>query len=308
MGEDTDQQAADWLARLRTRSVGNDELRRFAEWRRVPGNADAYERVERLWREAEPLAADPDVHVAVQAALAAPRRGRAIAMGAVALAASVLVVLAFVAVRGPGDGTTYRAAAGERSAARLADGSSVAVDVDSELRVRFETTSRRLTLVRGQALFAVAHDAERPFVVATPSGVTVTAIGTRFDVESLADGSVRVALLEGRVAVARRDARLGTLEPGQTLLVPASGAPSLRREGADEAADWAAGRLVLRGAALRDAVAEMNRYAREPIAIAASGAAGQMVSGEFSLDDPDGFVRAVNALLGPGTVERRHGG
>ena len=67
---------------------------------------------------------------------------------------------------------------------------------------------------------------------------------------------------------------------------------------------WRQGRLVFRETALSDAIGDINRYLARPVILRNAKAAGEMLSGEFSTRDPDGFVQAVNALVGPGTVTR----
>jgi transmembrane sensor len=305
MKDDKDLQAAEWLSRLRTRSVGNAELAEFARWRRLPGNAEAYRRAERLWEDAAGLRGDAQIEEALESAMRAPRR-RFVPWAALgtSLAAVLLLLFATSMPDAAQEGQRYRTAVGERSLAKLADGSRMDVDADSEVRVRLAADRRVVELVRGQALFAVRHDASRPFEVNAPGGVTVRAIGTRFDVEALTNGDVAVALIEGRVAVSRAGRPLAELAAGETLMIRVTGGVERREGAAGDAADWTGGHLAFRDVTLRDAVAQVNRYSSPSIAIVEAPAAAEKVSGEFSTDDPDGFVRGVNALLGPGTVKR----
>jgi transmembrane sensor len=69
----------------------------------------------------------------------------------------------------------------------------------SRLRVEFTNGERRVELFEGQALFQVAKDKNRPFIVASDAA-TVRAVGTQFDVNRKASGTT-VTVLEGRVAV-----------------------------------------------------------------------------------------------------------
>ena len=64
---------------------------------------------------------------------------------------------------------------------RLPDGSIVELDAQSEIAVNFEPSVRRVELVRGEALFKVQKDPNRPFIVRA-GGVEVRAVGTAFDV------------------------------------------------------------------------------------------------------------------------------
>jgi transmembrane sensor len=306
MGDPRELEAADWHARLRTRSVANSDLAEFARWRRLPGNADAYSRVEAMWRAAGDLAGDADVGSALDRALDRRARPshRTVGLAAGGLTAAIVAAALFVAGYLGSADQRYRTVVGERSQATLEDGTRLLVDAASDLEVRMVPTARLVRLSRGQALFSVRHDAHRPFTVSTPSGVEVTALGTRFDVEARSDRRVAVALIEGSVAVSSKGRTLVTLTPGEALLVEPSGEFVINRNAASDAVDWTRGRLIFRGTRLADAVSEMNRYATPAIQLTTDAAAGEELSGEFSTDDPEGFVRAVNSLIGPGTVAR----
>jgi transmembrane sensor len=88
---------------------------------------------------------------------------------------------------------------GERRSITLADGSTVDLNARSKLRIDFSKGERRVELLDGQALFQVAKDKNRPFIVAS-GAATVRAVGTQFDVYRK-DSGITVTVLEGRVAV-----------------------------------------------------------------------------------------------------------
>lgn len=95
--------------------------------------------------------------------------------------------------------TTYTTGIGEQRLVALEDGSTVEMDANSRIRVRFTEHERTVDLVKGQALFRVAKNAARPFIVV--SGDTrVRAVGTQFDVYRKAS-KTSVTVIEGRVAV-----------------------------------------------------------------------------------------------------------
>jgi transmembrane sensor len=267
-------------------------------------NAAAYHRAETLWNESSKLSDDPDILAALSAAKATPRpTGNFRTAMLVLVGALTMAVAAFCFVRlGPVfTEPVYRTAVGERSLANLDDGSSVQIDADSEVATRFDGTMRRVVLKRGQAFFAVRHDAERPFVVDAGNGLTVTALGTRFDVLRLGN-KVRISLLEGSVAIRRDDVLLTTLKPGEVVDVGRTGSAVPIGRSIDDALGWRTGRLSFRDTPLEQAIAEMNRYARHPIEPGARTNAQELISGEFSTDDPDGFADAVKALLGRNAV------
>ena len=94
---------------------------------------------------------------------------------------------------------TIQTERGERREVALADGSVVDVDPETRIRVAFEEHTRRLFLERGRALFRVAKNPERPFLVQA-DGTTVRAVGTAFGVEHRKQGVI-VTVAEGKVGV-----------------------------------------------------------------------------------------------------------
>jgi ferric-dicitrate binding protein FerR (iron transport regulator) len=94
---------------------------------------------------------------------------------------------------------TYATALGEQRSLQFADGSTVELNSRSKIRVKYSKQERDVELLRGQALFHVAHDTTRPFIVSV-GGTRVRAVGTQFDVYKKSTGTV-VTVVEGRVAV-----------------------------------------------------------------------------------------------------------
>ncbi len=111
----------------------------------------------------------------------------------------------------------YTTGAGEERTVTLVDASRIELNARTRLRVIYSTHEREIQLLEGQALFRVAKDSARPFVV--HSGVaTVRAVGTQFDVYRK-DSGTTVTVLEGRVAVystARADQTTDGSEPANT--------------------------------------------------------------------------------------------
>ena len=91
------------------------------------------------------------------------------------LVAASLLVGAILVVQPLGQ--TYDTAVGERRAISLEDGSTIELNTNSRVRVRLARGERRLWLEKGQAMFAVAPDKARPFLV-TAGDTTVRALGT----------------------------------------------------------------------------------------------------------------------------------
>ncbi|MBW7947314.1 MAG: FecR domain-containing protein, partial [Sphingomonadaceae bacterium] len=186
-----------------------------------------------------------------------------------------------------------RTAVGEQRIVRLDDGSRVHVNTASSVRIAFEGDVRGVVLEEGEAFFEVAPDPARAFVVAA-GDAEVRALGTRFLVRR-ADG-VRVALAEGRVAVSAGGATR-MLEPGEAVRVSGGGIGEPAPADIAALTGWLSGRLVFEETPLSAAIAEVNRYSRDPVVLAADGYGARAVSGVFETGDRAAFVSAVGALF-----------
>ena len=295
-----DMEAAAWHDRLGARSVSTGTIEEFFAWRSVPANAEAYRRVEQVWAASGRLGGDPEIEAAVADAMS--RRGglglrdryrKTLFAIATATAVLALSVAGWLWLDSRSLMTT---GVGEQRLVQLADGSSVRLDTASAIRVRFGGGERRIELERGQALFTVATDPGRPFIV-DAGAAEVTAVGTVFDVRRM-DGAVRVTLVEGAVEVsAGAGAAASRMRAGEQARV-AAGRVSTRPVDAAKATSWTDGRLVFEDASLAAAVAEVNRFLEAPIVLAEGVDGGVPVNGVFRAGDRAAFASAAAAGLG----------
>lgn len=307
-----DREAAEWHVRLGERPVSAATLEQFRLWRTGPGNAEAYRRIEALWRSAGTLSGDRDIQAATRSALRSsrPRPRRAWlrrALPAAAVAAPALVAALALALWLPTRGA-YTTEVGGQRLVRLEDGSRIQLDTDTRVKVRFKDSERRVLLERGQALFMVARDPARPFRVVAGEA-EITALGTVFDVRREAAG-VRVTLVEGAVAVVEDDPvepRRWRLSPGQQVRTSRA-APEPMAVDAQAATSWSTGRLVFHDTPLREAVAEVNRYLPEKIVLSAPATENVPVNGVFAAGDREAFISAASDLFGLSAQPQADGG
>lgn len=204
----------------------------------------------------------------------------------------------------------YRTAHAEQRSWRMPDGSTVHLNSSSEIRVHFDERQRRIELVRGQALFQVAKDAQRPFWVYA-GDTAVKAVGTEFDVYRQ-PGRTLISVLEGRVAVwrlpddvlehARRaldtDAGDGMrqliaqLSADQQAMISGRAAEISQRGGTvRKTVAWLQRQVVFDHDALGSAIEEFNRYAERRIRVEGAELRATQISGIFSAYDAESFLR-----------------
>ncbi|MCV9919056.1 FecR family protein [Pseudomonas sp. BT-42-2] len=190
----------------------------------------------------------------------------------------------------------YQTALGERRQLELPDGSRVELNGGTHLKVEFSPAERHVVLDAGEAMFTVAHDTARPFVVQTSQG-RVTVTGTRFDVR-LDPQRTRVAVEQGSVRVQGTGQSMAQLTAGQGSHIDAQGsvaAPYAIDAGALTA--WRQGKLVFDNATLAQVVSEVSRYRAQPLRVTPGKVANLRLSSTFSIDDPDALLRALPSIL-----------
>jgi transmembrane sensor len=201
-------------------------------------------------------------------------------MGLTALAASVVVAVGMTAwlVSGYFDAQQLATPVGEQRSIILSDGTHLDLAPDSLVSTRFTLTKRDIQLQRGQAFFAVAHNALRPFIVHVGS-LTVTAIGTAFDVR-VGPSSTVVTVSEGRVGVSPGvdESAHGSGAQGETTIRASMGERVTFSKSAHRlsvatvdptvAESWRDGKLQFVGESLEEVVAAVNRYGAARIVVA----------------------------------------
>lgn len=240
---------------------------------------------------------------------------------AAAVALFAVAVGALVSVRSF-HGTTYRTSIAEHRSIVLEDGSTIELDAGSAVRVRYAESLRAIDLLRGQALFRVAKDPGRPFVVSS-DGVRVRAIGTQFDVHKKRSGTV-VTVLEGSVALLRKGGsgmpeptvssnapaavsaptskdRAGSLEDslvlsaGQQAVLNAQSSSGALEADVTAATAWTRRQFVFESTPLGDVVEEFNRHNRRRLVLNDIALADFRITGVFSSTNSDLLIRFLRA-------------
>lgn len=321
--------AALWHERLLADKVSQETREGFARWREeAPEHAVAYDQVCEAWRTMQSAADDPRVlalrHEAAFRLTHKRRRykGRWLASAAAAALAAIALSFALapdlpmpqsLATRAESGARSYTTATGERLAVTLEDGSQVTLNTDTALETKFSDAERTIVLARGQALFEVAKDKHRPFVVEA-QGQRLVAVGTAFDVRVQPD-RVQITMVEGTVKVeplasltdhSRVDLHAAatlpaSLEPilltaGQQLSLEAGGV-RVRKTDAERVTSWRAGQVIFDNTRLIEAIDELNRYSERKIELADPALADLRLSGAFATGRTNVFVEAVTSYF-----------
>lgn len=300
-------EAAAWLARLQGDARTPAREAAFQDWLRAdPAHQSAFERATDIWADlpgAALLLDEPPVRAASTAPtpMAEARARRRLPLHQLALAASLLIAVGIGSFLWLSRPSIYSTAIGEQKVATLEDGSRIALNTDSSVEVRYDPAQRLVELEHGEAMFEVAHNTARPFIVRA-GDKQVRAVGTSFVVRR-EDKEVTVILLQGKVVVT--DIRPAVkriaptyLIPGERLRAQPEGAVRVDAQPAEIATAWRRGQAMFSDTPLIDAVAELNRYGGPRLVVDDPRLAALRVSGVFATNDTGEFARAVAALHG----------
>jgi len=297
-----DAEAADWAARLDRGPLAAGQEAQFQDWLSADVRcAGAFGRIRAVALSTERARAlGPDFDPAVFEP--APARRHVLQIGG-AIAAMALIGMggAWQVLRLRGRFSTGK---GETKVLALKDGSVVTLNTDSEMVVRYTDELRSVELIRGEALFDVAKNRARPFVV-TAGDTNVRVVGTSFSVRRLEAAPVQVLVREGIVEVFKPSApgthpvRITANTMAVARADPAAGIAAVPVPLAQvhRQMAWQSGQIAFEGETLAQAAAEFARYSDTRIVIDDPALAKEEIAGLFKATDPVGFAQTIAISL-----------
>lgn len=312
--------AAYWAMRLALPECGPQERADFEKWcARSPANVAAFEKTERSLAVINGHLSHPVLVKLVDEVLEqtepVPTIWQRWAIPRVAAGFFLIIAvtgLMFISSQQWGGYNSnikvYDTVVGERSIAILTDGSTIVLNTNSRIEVDYNSSARRVVLVRGQAWFEVEKNSSWPFVVEA-GNQRITALGTAFDVRLDGGKAVQVVLVEGRVAVDELSANVSDskqqsiphkrieLVAGDRLIASAQAMRMVDRVSLEEVTSWRDGRIVFNGKPLSQAIIEVNRYSRDQIRLSEDRRLRDLpISGVFRTGRTESFLFALKTM------------
>jgi len=205
---------------------------------------------------------------------------------------------------------------GKQQVQQFSDGSSAHLNTNSMIEIEYSQSARVVRLLRGEAMFDVAHDPARPFIVY--AGVNqVTAIGTKFVVR-LTSENIIVTVADGQVQLSYRPkgGDNSTFLQEQEVIVVSEGeqveindkTPMRKPEEIDDdelqrRLSWLDGQLVFENERLEQVILEISRYVPDRIIIDDPELGDIRINGRFQIGDTDALLEAIEMSF---SVQARH--
>ncbi|MGY1459482.1 FecR family protein [Luteimonas sp. A649] len=183
-----------------------------------------------------------------------------------------------------------------RDALNLSDGSIVTLGDGANVTVQMTDHARTVTLESSEAVFNVAKDAKRPFVVRSGE-VFAQAVGTVYSVTRVGSRGALVNVSEGSVLVwADGEADRGiVLNAGDQLtLDPDASMPQARDPG----------QISLDNESILAASKRFNRVNRIQIVVEDPAVGDVRIVGLFKANDPEQFAQAAAVIAGAQVTHR----
>lgn len=303
-----DETAADWIARLDRGPLSEEEAQAFEAWlsgdSRRRGALLRADALSMLSESAQALGPQFDpTQFAVPEAQPASRLSRRKMLAWAGMGGAVMASIAVLGITAPAAGA-ITTGLGEVRLVTLDDGSTVMLNTETSVRVRYSDSARRVELLYGEAYFTVVGDPRRPFFV-DGTGTPLRTTRAAFRVRKLEGKPVDILVDQGGVALGTAPAPDALALPAQTRLVlplaigGAVPAPQpISSDLVSRELAWREGKIAFEGERLDQAAAEFARYSRIRIEIRDPALAREPVAGLFSASDPVGFSRAVAGLFG----------
>lgn len=311
--DDIEAEACAWVVQVDSGAMSKGDIEDLKEWiSRSPHHKHSFQKMASGFLDIGTLLAGADRTQTVQ-----KRKPKKIFFSApVMLSMAATVVAGFFLFSGQGSEQPLRAAEpavqyvaslGEQKEVTLPDGSVVTLNTSSKIDVNFTDSDRSINLVYGEALFDVAKDVNRPFVVHANQGA-VRAVGTVFSVRSI-NSNVSVLVEEGIVeliappitsqsSVTTRSedmvvlARLTTGEEANFDGV-SKNVKSVELTDVTNRHAWKNGMLIFDGNSLSDVVDEITRYTDMKIVISDPEMQDLQIGGTFKAGETDAFLDAM---------------
>ncbi len=296
-------QAIDWIILLNSGNATEQDKTNAGRWQRSREHERAYREAEALWQDMGDVMARENVGSVPrqQDEIAKPRQFvRWGWTSGVAVTAILLLLITPFSRYSDQWLSDYSTGVGDQQLLTLADGSTIRLNTDSAIAVRYTQNSRQIRLYRGQAIFSVAADARRPFEVVTDDAL-VRALGTVFEVWD-DGGNTYVTVIEHAVSLrpvskqsGRKEIRIA--EGQQAGYGNESGWQQPVSVDVTQYTAWQRGKLIFKNRTLGEVITELGRYSPGRIIITDEKISSLKVSGVFPVREADKIPDMIGKML-----------
>ena len=293
--------AAKWFIRMQEAAPDAPERSQFEAWLMQNSmHQQEYASISAAWQGVDSVDELKKIAAARQSQQIFKQSSRAKKIKNAVSAASACLVLAFASLIGHQQYQHWQASPTMQLASQsktaqiirqtLEDGSQVTLNASSQIQVTFYHHQRHVDLLKGEAIFNVEKDSNRPFVVETNSA-KITVLGTHFAVNKLSK-LVRVSVDHGKVQVeSKNDGSKITLHNGQVAEILSGQNVQYKNAPAADYFSFAKGKVTFNQADMVEIADVLSRYRQQGVLV--QGNTQEKISAVFEIKDTETFINTL---------------
>lgn len=184
---------------------------------------------------------------------------------------------------------------------KLPDGSTIFADAKTNLNIEFFNGKREVNLQNGRAMFEVAKDENRPFVIKS-GDINIEVVGTKFEVIHKED-TTTINVEEGTVKtyyskyfIDKQNQALLTKAQSLTYKDDVGAITQIKIIEPEKIALWRENKILLNKTTLKEALEEFSKYNDISISFLSKDAENYLITGEFSSTQINIFIKTISKI------------
>ncbi len=304
-------EAIEWISKLNDGILSTEDNQVFIDW--VNSSADhrrAYQEMSEVWQLTENVQNISEFRQEAEEALQKEPASESNKVGLMAAVASIVVFVGilftqFLPSTVSIEERRLTSLIGETKNIKLDDGSKVILNTNTLIEVVFSNKERSLKLIKGEALFEVAHDQKRPFIVDIGNGY-VRAIGTAFNIKKEASNTV-ITVTEGIVKIDKPNSNAESIKAikNDQVIVGKQANISVRNIDITPSLSWIDLQLTYLDTPIENVLNDLSTYFEVPLSVHDDSLKKLTVNGTLNVDDPEQALSVLLAGFNLKTVKKR---
>ena len=141
----------------------------------------------------------------------------------------------------------------------LADGSTISLNANSQIKILSERANEVVLDINGEAFFDIIHNENRKFIV-NAGDIQIIDRGTKFNVQANDRQFVKASLLEGNIDVVTANNKVHSLVPGQQFVSDQHHVRIEPISGDASVLSWMRSEFIFRNTSLSDIAGEIEQW------------------------------------------------
>ncbi len=183
---------------------------------------------------------------------------------------------------------------------KLPDGSVIELDAKTNLSVEFYKTKRLVNLTSGTAMFSVAKDKNRPFIIKS-NNTYIEVVGTKFEVNKI-DKSTIIKVEEGIVKTYHLNQydikkNIIILTKQDTITYSNFGeVHNYKKVDLSKIATWRSDFINLNQVTLKEAIGKFSKYSNLSFSFSSTEIENYTITGGFDFNQVDIFLKNISKI------------